>query len=548
MGTCASLCTNEQFSLELDEYETYRPALRTWSALSSAPQIVPSLLVSVSLRVLDMDETCYVYAATPHGSKRFSSAKTHSIVLERWQLDLRARSDDALKAERLPAVYKQGIVHFRTLYAMAHALPISSVCQQIRNDQRMAQNLAIEVHISEGPAPATPMPLKAKSWSLAPIATPMGSLECRIDSCEVTELLMEHKDKSPMSIKMRPTSPLVQAMLTQDAPARRPLDPGIRTPRASLGLSASPSLATSPSRLSPWAIPESSTASHRRRHRGPGTSLVSTQFCEPGALRTLFSTSARSTTLSPSSLTLTPPLCAAGSFDTAMSQRHGSYKADGSPIEASSVTRRGKPERIPRYARQPSYRQRRTSPSRDDQTAGAARSWSTRREQRRLLDRAMLPPESRSVGATSPSHSRVFMGPSPTPAFALPRRPHTRSDSASSMSGPAGDALDLVAMIDARVTEPALELARHGTEPEQATWHVGKDEARPQSQTKTATGSYDDILTKMTRSLRLQTLDEVFGTHSKHSAAGIPTTPTNSMSDTQKESDETAGRLDLSLG
>ena len=116
------------------------------------------------------------------------------------------------------------------------------------------------------------------------------------------------------------------------------------------------------------------------------------------------------------------------------------------------------------------------------------------------------------------------------------------------MSGPAGDALDLVAMIDARVTEPALELARHSTEPEQATWHVGKDEARPQSQTKTATGSYDDILTKMTRSLRLQTLDEVFGTHSKHSAAGIPTTPTNSMSDTQKESDETAGRLDLSLG
>ena len=156
MGTCASLCTNEQFSLELDEYETYRPALRTWSALSSAPQIVPSLLVSVSLRVLGMDETCDVYAATPHGSKRLSSAKTHSIVLERWQLDLRARSDDALKAERLPAVYKQGIVHFRTLYAMAHALPISSVCQQIRTDQRMAQNLAIEVHISEGPAPRRP--------------------------------------------------------------------------------------------------------------------------------------------------------------------------------------------------------------------------------------------------------------------------------------------------------------------------------------------------------------------------------------------------------
>ena len=52
----------------------------------------------------------------------------------------------------------------------------------------------------------------------------------------------------------------------------------------------------------------------------------------------------------------------------------------------------------------------------------------------------------------------------------------------------------------------------------------------------------------MTRSLRLETLDEVFGTHSKRSAAGIPTTPTNSMSDTQKESDETAGRLDLSLG
>ena len=146
MGTCASLCTNEQFSLELDEYETYRPALRTWSALSSAPQIVPSLLVSVSLRVLGMDETCDVYAATPHGSKRLSSAKTHSIVLERWQLDLRARSDDALKAERLPAVYKQGIVHFDS-QVLCHALIVADLLADRRDRQRMCHGIeCTEVH------------------------------------------------------------------------------------------------------------------------------------------------------------------------------------------------------------------------------------------------------------------------------------------------------------------------------------------------------------------------------------------------------------------
>ena len=88
-----------------------------------------------------------------------------------------------------------------------------------------------------------------------------------------------------------------------------------------------------------------------------------------------------------------------------------------------------------------------------------------------------------SLSSSSPTaSSRVFGGRSPTAAFAVPR--HRRTSTPH-------DALDLVAMIDARQHRESLD-----------------DDAASRPW---ATDVYDDLLGQMTRSLHLHALDEVFG-------------------------------------
>ena len=116
---------NKWFALELGASEAYRAPLRPWRALASArmPVVVPTLVVSVRVRCLDAAYD--VYAHVPHRTRLEPGV---AVLLEQWRVDVRA--DDA-PAQRLPTIYKQAVVHFRTMYAMAHTLPLSHVCQQL---------------------------------------------------------------------------------------------------------------------------------------------------------------------------------------------------------------------------------------------------------------------------------------------------------------------------------------------------------------------------------------------------------------------------------
>ena len=379
---------NKWFALELGASEAYRAPLRPWRALASArmPVVVPTLVVSVRVRCLDAAYD--VYAHVPHRTRLEPGV---AVLLEQWRVDVRA--DDA-PAQRLPTIYKQAVVHFRTMYAMAHTLPLSRVCQQLDHHA-----LAVDVSIDAAP---TPLDLPAKTWHMAPISTPIGSLQCRVDAATVHALSLERRERLSPSYGHAP--PLS-------------IDVAPSTPRAS---------------------------------------VASVPGCEPGALRSLFTSSARMSS-SPSSLARTPPSDA--------------YMRAESPTEGAA-----RPQRIPRYATQPSSYRHRHSPSLED---SSARSAGLRIGPRRPAATAGRD----SLSSSSPTApSRVFGGRSPTAAFAVPR--HRR------MSTP-HDALDLVAMIDARQHRESLD-------DDAASRPWGAD-------------VYDDLLGQMTRSLHLHALDEVFG-------------------------------------
>lgn len=379
---------NKWFALELGTSEAYRAPLRPWRTLASArmPVVSPTLVVSVRLRCLD--DAYDVYAHVPHKTRLEHGV---AVLLEQWRVDVRA---DEAPAQRLPAIYKQAVVHFRTMYAMAHTLPLARVCQQLD-----AHVLAVDVSIDASPSS---LDLPAKTWHMAPIPTPLGSLHCRVDSATVHALSVERRPpfthrcghQPPLSIYTRPPSPY-----------------------ASVG-----------------AVPG----------------------CEPGALRSLFTnTNSARMSSSPSSLARTPPSDA--------------HMRGESPTEAAA-----RPQRIPRYAKQPSSYRHRHSPSLED---GSARGLQI--GQRRQAAPAMREPLSSSSPTT---HSRVFGGRSPTAAFAVPRHRRTSTQH---------DALDLVAMIDARQQRESME-----------------DEAWTKPWVADV---YDDLLAQMTDSLHLHALDEVFG-------------------------------------
>lgn len=379
---------NKWFALELGASEAYRAPLRPWRALASArlPVVVPALVVSVRVRCLDAAYD--VYAHVPHRTRLEHGV---AVLLEQWRLDVRA---DEAPAQRLPAIYKQAVVHFRAMYAMAHTLPLSRVCQQLDHHA-----LAVDVSIDAAPSS---LDLPAKTWHMAPISTPLGSLQCRVDAATVHALSLERRERP--------------------------------SPRCG--------------RAPPLLIDAASSS--------PRASVASVPGCEPGALRSLFTSSARMSS-TPSSLARTPPSDA--------------YMRAESPTEGAA-----RPQRMPRYATQPSSYRHRHSPSLED---SSARSAGMRIGARRPAATARRD----SLSSSSPTaSSRVFGGRSPTAAFAVPR--HRRTSTPH-------DALDLVAMIDARQHRESLD---------------DEAAARPW-----ATDWYDDLLGQLTHSLHLHALDEVFG-------------------------------------
>lgn len=554
-----------QFSLEIAEVEQYFDALRPWRALSvsAAP---PPLMVEVCLCTSALDDALEVRASTPSGPVVLGHGATMPIVLERWCLDLRPQ--DTPQADRLPAVYKQAIVHFRALYSLARTLPVYTLCRRLHTaakDANMGVQLAPDVRVRAAPGGrVAPLALPTDVRRLAPVSTPVGELVCTVEYTAVSDVAVVPRgadlpersalasDEAPLRAPTHPEqgmSPLARAMRMpalqrRDSGADRPAPPARAVPMRSEMTLALPSDAASPRGRTAYETP---------RALAP----ASLTLYEPGALRTLFSTSPR-TGASPSSLAMhTPP--PVGSFDAAMRRQ-----ADASPGQGA------RPQRIERYSRQPSYRRRAGSSAGED--AAPVRSWSQRREERRALERAAALDAATAVHAPSPSTSpRVFTGATgPAPVFALAKPPRTTPAvippapparaRTSSLSGhargaslgvlpgtsfgahasplgsplgtPAGDslgvppepgprgdeALDLVHMIDARrglATAPSP--------------------ARRRSSGATATPNYyDDVLAKMAESLQLYVQQE-------------PPWTARGGEVRDEVDDEAAGRLELSM-
>lgn len=494
---------NKWFSFELPECEVFRQELRPWRTLSTAT-CPPPLVVDVCLQTADVEEDYEVHARTSTGTQRLVAASNNEIILERWRLDLQLQ--DAHHAERLPAVYKQAIVHFRTLFSMTRLLPAWRLAHRLQKARGASAQLALQIQVrSEAP----PLAMPASSWTMEPIQTPLGALAFGIDYCDVQDIVLQCRNaRLPANARMHTAppaigvdtgaaSPLFQAMLAQDNGARRAIHMG--RPRTN-SLSTSPSLAASRfsrsprigGSASPSAVsPRPSTASTGLEALGAST----LSMAEPGALRALFSSSARNHA-SPSSLRSlrTPPMYT-GSFDLHMQGKSPMARSRlGESPGRDEMVPRARPQRIERYSRQLSYRQRELSQSTGPtDIAAPARSWSQRSERRRNTDWAAASPHSHSLGGVSPGMSRVFAGPSPSPAFALPRPPLSPSQHTPSSSD---DVLDLVAMIDTRTPGPTpapTASVTRAPEPLLSEHY------------------YDDVLAKMSHSLKLLALDDSLG-------------------------------------
>ncbi|WFD18673.1 autophagy protein 13 [Malassezia caprae] len=514
---------NKWFSLELPEVESLRNDLRPWRALSTAT-CPPPLVVDVCLQTASVDEAYEVHARTSSGTRRLGSG---DIVLERWRLDLQLQ--DAHHEERLPVMYKQAIVHFRTLFAMARLLPAARLARRLPMAHGASAQLALHIQVrTETP----PLAMPSTTWAMAPIQTPLGALAFGIDYCDIHDIVLECRharlpanasasmNAVPPSLSGSPAaaSPLFQAMLAQDGAARRPLAMG--RPRTN-SLSTSPSLAASRFRRAPRPASLGGAPASPGLLTSTGMDALSSSAlyaAEPGALRTLFASSARSHASPSLGRSVHTPPMHVGSFDTHMqgASPMGRTRLSESPHPDDAVPR-SRPQRIERYSRQLSYRQRELSQSTGLADDGSARSWSQRSERRRQTDwtAAASPSYSRSLGGASPGPSRVFAGPSPSPAFALPRPSQSPSQHTPSS---AEDVLDLVAMIDTRA--PRAAAASAPAAPEACVPDARLSEHY-----------YDDVLAKMTSSLRLLATDEALGLRTTDSGA----------------EDEAAGRMEWSL-
>ncbi|KAI3628707.1 hypothetical protein CBS14141_000410 [Malassezia furfur] len=109
---------------------------------------------------------------------------------------------------RLPAVYKRAIVHFRTLYALARALPAQALCRSIAaGSDAPPLDVEIEVHGSAD-AGADDLGADPKTWALQGVQTPIGTLACRVAYRACTELRVEQRGHAvPCTDAALPTPP-----------------------------------------------------------------------------------------------------------------------------------------------------------------------------------------------------------------------------------------------------------------------------------------------------------------------------------------------------
>ncbi|KAI3620527.1 hypothetical protein CBS9595_002494 [Malassezia furfur] len=432
---------------------------------------------------------------------------------------------------RLPAVYKRAIVHFRTLYALARALPAQALCRSIAAGSD-APPLDVEIEVHAGTdAGADDLGADPKTWALQGVHTPIGTLACRVAYRACTELRVEQRGNAvPCTDAALPMPPRERDVLTP--PARRPRSrsltprpPGVGTPVTPHASGALPPDTTSPLLRRMWTdagdapvVPVVPTSGVRPR-RGVSPSGPE---ASPEGLRALFQsyTPTRAQIgLSPSSL-YSLRHSPHGHFDAHMRRR--------AETVSETPPERARPVRIQRYARQPSYRQRefsRSAGGAHDELSTSARSWSQRVEQRRMMERGIAREAPAPRSQPSPSGSRLFANtaPSHAPAFAL-SKPGSAGGSTSAAgaahASPSDDLFELVQMLEA---PPAL----HAAAPPARTSGVSLTRTPSSVGPRRSLGAVrgdpiDDFLARLADSVHLPAMDERFGEVERTAPAPYP--------------------------
>ena len=429
-------------------------------------------------------------------------------------------------------MYKRAIVHFRTLYALARALPAQALCRSIAaGSDAPPLDVEIEVHGSAD-AGADDLGADPKTWALQGVQTPIGTLACRVAYRACTELRVEQRGHAvPCTDAALPTPPPSRERDVLTPPARRersrsltPRPPGTTLPATPHASGALPPDTTSPLLRRMWTDAGDAP--------GAPTSVVcprrgvspSGPEASPDGLRALFQsyTPTRAQIgFSPSSL-YSLRHSPHGHFDAHMRRR----------AEAASETPpdRARPVRIQRYARQPSYRQReysRSAGGANDELSTSARSWSQRVEQRRMMERGVARESPAHVPRSqpSPSGSRLFANtaPSHAPAFAL-AKPASLGGAAGAAgaahASPSDDLFELVQMLEA---PPALHTAAPPARSSGVSLTRTPGTSAPRRSLGAARGDpIDDVLARLADSVHLPAMDERFGEVERERPAPAP--------------------------
>ncbi|WFD07325.1 autophagy protein 13 [Malassezia vespertilionis] len=210
--------SNKWFSLEIDELDRFRDVLQPWRTLGAsvmAKKRAAPLYIDVYLRTSKLDAAhvvaeCQSDAAYDAEAVTLGNAFSSPILLERWRIDI---VPDEAGEVRLPAVYKRAIVHFRTLYALSHALPTYNLCRRIREAKRAPKGsldaqLELEMHIRTDTTPGTEIQ-DAKCWSTAPVQMPGGAFQCFVEYRALSHIRVERNNatQSPVAYAMHERVP-----------------------------------------------------------------------------------------------------------------------------------------------------------------------------------------------------------------------------------------------------------------------------------------------------------------------------------------------------
>jgi hypothetical protein len=200
-----------QFNLETDDLDLFRDELKTWrspTATIASQDAVPAMILDVLLDVCELDPNQATVLYEASGVRHRVESAQRNVLLERWALTLLPAPPAA--PPELPALYKQGIILFRALYALIRALPAYQLSRRLskrkggtgtglkvgcRMSTGLNDGLSSEDDEARLPGPKPPKehgledPLvedpsfqtAPQHFVFAPIHTPIGSLflECR---------------------------------------------------------------------------------------------------------------------------------------------------------------------------------------------------------------------------------------------------------------------------------------------------------------------------------------------------------------------------------